>query len=785
MQKPLLYLWLLLTGAFFLYLTPTNAQIPISTIGSSIATDFNTLPTTGSPIFTQNSTITGVYGERTGTGTTIVADAGSGNGGTLYSYGLANDTDRAIGSIGSSNAAAGSFAYGVRFKNTTSTVITALQVSFAGEQWRSGGTTSTAQTISFSYLISSNAITTVSPASASPAGYVAVSALDFTSLINSAAAGALNGNQPANRSAKAAVFAVTINPGDEIMLRWYDPDHSGTDHGLAIDDVSITANPPVAFLGAVPSSFSVFQTVVGTASTAKSYALTGSNLTSDVLITAPTGFMISVNGGSYGSTATVTPSAGSVNTTVSVQLAGASAGAASGDITNVSGPASLNVPVSGFVFGAYTSSGPCGNSVSILDSRNAPLGTSVTITGRLTVAGQFANGRNYYIQDETGGTAIFDSPDNRAIDYSIGDLIQVTGTTSSFNLDKQVQNLTCFSRVGTDNVLPVPVPITIADLCNYQGQLVSISNISFSATSGTTFQGSTNYGLTGVTGKEVRIYNTTNLVGALRPTGTTSITGVVGVFNSICQIFPRFVDDVNGAVANAGAVCGVPTITPDPNALDVVIWNVEWLGNSANGPSQSGAGDATQIANVTTVLKNLNADVFMLEEVCQYNSADPTDNSTAFGQLMNGLNAQYGAGTYAGECSPAVSGSVPDPNPQRVCIIYKPSVVTKVSSRPLLTGANVVGYPTGNASQFYASGRLPFMFTGNVTTGGTSKLVRFIGIHAKSGSDVTSYNRRIYDVKALYDTLQAQYPNDLIIYAGDINDDVDKSIYLTDPTNNV
>ncbi len=399
------------------------------------------------------------------------------------------------------------------------------------------------------------------------------------------------------------------------------------------------------------------------------------------------------------------------------------------------------------------------------------------------MSGQFANGRNYYIQDETGGMAIFDSPDNRAIDYSIGDLIQVTGTTAAFNLDKQVQTLTCFSRVGTDNVLPVPTPIAVADLCNYQGQLVSIADVTLTGT-GTSFQGSTNYSITGQAG-QVRIYNTTNLVGALRPTGTTSVTGVVGVFNSTCQIFPRFVDDVAGAVANSGAVCGVPTITPDANALDVVIWNVEWLGNPANGPSQSGTGDATQIANVTTVLKNLNADVFMLEEVCQYNAANPTDNTTAFGQLINGLNAQYGAGTYTGECSSAVSNSVPDANPQRVCIIYKPSVVTKVSSRPLLTGATVTGYPTGNASQFYASGRLPFMFTGMVNTSGTSKLVRFIGIHAKSGSDVTSYNRRVYDVKALYDTLTAQYPNDLIIYAGDINDDVDKSIYLTDPTNNV
>jgi hypothetical protein len=52
----------------------------------------------------------------------------------------------------------------------------------------------------------------------------------------------------------------------------------------------------------------------------------------------------------------------------------------------------------------------------------------------------------------------------------------------------------------------------------------------------------------------------------------------------------------------------------------------------------------------------------------------------------------------------------------------------------------------------------------------------FVGLHAKSGSDITSYNRRKYDVRAMYDTLQAEFSTRKTIVLGDLNDDVDKSI---------
>ena len=55
-------------------------------------------------------------------------------------------------------------------------------------------------------------------------------------------AASLNGNDPANRLAKSATITVTANAGQGIWIRWKDTNDVGNDHGLAVDDVSVTAH---------------------------------------------------------------------------------------------------------------------------------------------------------------------------------------------------------------------------------------------------------------------------------------------------------------------------------------------------------------------------------------------------------------------------------------------------------------------------------------------------------------------------------------------------------------
>jgi predicted extracellular nuclease len=201
--------------------------------------DFNTLVTTASGTWTNNSTIPGWYHARTGTGATIVANNGGSNAGNLYSYGTGTATDRALGSVGSSNAAVGHLFWGVKFGNSTGQTITSLTVSYTGEQWRNGGA-GAAQTAEFSYLITNTFAGSL--ADFQTVGTV-VPQLSFTSPVATGAAAALDGNAASNRVAiTSTISGLNLLPGDEIVLRWADPDHAGSDHGLAIDDISITAH---------------------------------------------------------------------------------------------------------------------------------------------------------------------------------------------------------------------------------------------------------------------------------------------------------------------------------------------------------------------------------------------------------------------------------------------------------------------------------------------------------------------------------------------------------------
>lgn len=223
--------------AFTLFSQQAKAQVSITTLGIPYTQDFDTLPASGSATFTNNSTIPGWFHARTGTGTTIVANDGSSNAGNLYSYGTGTATDRTLGALNSGNAAIGNIFYGVRLQNNSGTTITALQINYYGEQWRNSA--AAAQTISFSYLIGSPTVTG-SLAEFQTAG-VPVTQLDFTSPITGGTAGALNGNLAANRTFLGyTITGLSIPSGTEVMLRWSDPDHTGADHGIGIDDFSVT-----------------------------------------------------------------------------------------------------------------------------------------------------------------------------------------------------------------------------------------------------------------------------------------------------------------------------------------------------------------------------------------------------------------------------------------------------------------------------------------------------------------------------------------------------------------
>lgn len=100
-------------------------------------------------------------------------------------------------------------------------------------------------------------------------------------------------------------------------------------------------------------TLTAFSTVAGTASTAQSFTVSGSNLNSDITVTAPSGFEVSTDAASYASSKTLTQVSGTVGaTTISVRIAASTvAGAlASANVTvEATGVTTANVAVSGTV----------------------------------------------------------------------------------------------------------------------------------------------------------------------------------------------------------------------------------------------------------------------------------------------------------------------------------------------------------------------------------------------------------------------------------------------------
>jgi DNA/RNA endonuclease G (NUC1) len=223
----------------------------IMALGVPLTEDFDTLASAaGNVAWVDNATIPGWYSTRV----TYNSGTGSSSTGALYSFGVAGTnpvTDRALGSVASGTTM--TVYQAARLTNNTGATITSLDISYAGEQWRNGGNT-TAHTLTFQYRVANAGV--ITGANTPATGWTTFSPLSFTGPVAAATAAALDGNAPANRAAISATLTVTVNTGQEIWIRWQDPDDLGSDHGLAIDDFSVTANgiPPGEDAPAVSST---------------------------------------------------------------------------------------------------------------------------------------------------------------------------------------------------------------------------------------------------------------------------------------------------------------------------------------------------------------------------------------------------------------------------------------------------------------------------------------------------------------------------------------------------
>jgi hypothetical protein len=201
----------------------------------------------------------------------------------------------------------------------------------------------------------------------------------------------------------------------------------------------------------------------------------------------------------------------------------------------------------------------------------------------------------------------------------------------------------------------------------------------------------------------------------------------------------------------------------DPaTTLEVVNWNIEWFGSTVNGPTN----DNLQQQNVKTVLQNVGADIYGLLEV--------VDESRLANIVSQMPGYTYIVGQYGSHVNPPDLSGGPLSEAQKLGFVYKTSVFSNVSVRPLINNQNTLSTSYNN----WSSGRYPLLMTADVTLNCVTKRINFILVHAKANTSPTagSYARRQAAAIELHDTIQTYFADENVIVLGDFNDDLDQTI---------
>ena len=177
----------------------------------------------------------------------------------------------------------------------------------------------------------------------------------------------------------------------------------------------------------------------------------------------------------------------------------------------------------------------------IAEARGMALGTEVTLTGIVTNGEELGIIR--YLQDNTAGIALYPgtgSAANFPETVKRGDALQVTGILKEFNGLLEVDPISSYTVVSSNNALPAAKILSPNEINgDNEGQLVKVSSATFKD-GGSVFSGNKRYAFS-VGGEESDIYVRTNheLVGQNIPLATVNLTGIVSVFSGNYQLLPR------------------------------------------------------------------------------------------------------------------------------------------------------------------------------------------------------------------------------------------------------
>lgn len=559
-------------AALALVATHATAQVLLS--GGTYTQNFDSLPSAiGNNPWTNNETLLGWYAASQSQPasqagyTNIIGGSGTANTGAIYAFTNAGaPSDKALGSA--SSGTPNNIAYGVRFLNNTGVPLTNFAVSYTGEQWRNGGNTSL-QPLAFSYRIDVGIVGS-DPANASV--WVAVPALNFVSPTASATAAALDGNDSANRTVIASVQlqGFVIFPGQEIFFRWLDINDAGNDHGLAVDDLTVTFDTNLTAVASAP---------VITTHPASVTIAAGSSATFTVAASGTQPFLYEW----YATNAGLSELVGtSPSFTTNVVPLAASGYQFYVIVTNSSGSATSSVATI-----TVTNAAVFATNIAYLHTlQNASYALTNTTTlfqatGTVTTTANLVAGTSVYsfhIQDSTGGIDIFHRGGFPVNLPNVGDEVRVTGPLLQFNglLEFAPTNANpthSIEVLSSGNPMPTPLYFDFTTVnpavmeSTYEGRYVVVSNVFLGLTNSSVILSGGTVFMTNLTGQVFRLFNPAPAIdpqGLTPPEFAVSVRGVMtqndntSPFDSGYSIFLLQFADIEAGTPPS------PAPTPEP-----------------------------------------------------------------------------------------------------------------------------------------------------------------------------------------------------------------------------
>ncbi|MBL7766540.1 MAG: choice-of-anchor J domain-containing protein [Chitinophagaceae bacterium] len=220
------------------------------------------------------------------------------------------------------------------------------------------------------------------------------------------------------------------------------------------------------------------------------------------------------------------------------------------------------------------------------------------------------------------------------------------------------------------------------------------------------------------------------------------------------KVYRKEISFALGSVPLGEKVYVLGTSLPDQQTLQVANWNMRWFGD----PSFCGCDTNLARLNATQVLKDMQADVYCLQEVVNINQLAQITSSL-------GSNYQYAVAPFGSGATSTSSFNYP--GCQKLAYIYNTSKIQNLGTFGLLAST----YPADTSAYYcFSSGRYPFIMKAKLLLNGNSDTVIIANIHSKAGSTTADYQRRQCGVQHMTDSLNALFPGKKVLVIGDYND---------------